>query len=684
MSDYSKYMKYKKKYLDYKQLLINNNNIKMVGGKSLIYAWVGKWTPPNTTMNGNKYTYTGNFKGSIIYQSEFLEPRASYYECDKFTSKDKIDITGTWEGELLTDGSFKGSFIGKNKNTDILDGNYHWERAKWNLLDTGENATESKFIRPPIIIKEENNDTFTIYTTGISNWLNANDSITDDNESSIILKKWTAEDGILENILKIIPKKYTKINIFHSDILTRNDGEVPNTGNEINQISNKIKDYITNNDIQNKNNKIINSIFTTDKLNWDNIETKPKNSYIIIDFAHIFNNIGKHTVIDQISKDKGIDPISGKPLVGTFSESALKELYEFKLNSIYIGYPGDPFDYIYKSGLLFKVNDNNIETYIDYIFKRKLYTGIIEKEDFIKSPTLIFEKMIQEVKKKLYVKYTESSDKDKMDLVLKNNNTVFGKFIMNRLIKYNDIYEIQNLAVDGFTSNNMINGGSTGISSKSRKKANDPIPNDTGSFNPLTYLENNLFDTKIITENNSYAIISIGGNDIRHILGSIARDLGTTIAKFHSNYTEIIGKIKKCCNKIIIMTQYRPDINNDYHYKVYSSMESLPPSDITPIQKMNHLMEFQLYPEIFKLARLHNIPIADMSKTFNYNNSSLYVSQIEPSASGSQTISSLLSHILYNHDFINGKSILYSEYKNKIKTLNNNDGFVWGLTEFVK
>ena len=659
MSNYSKYIKYKKKYLDYKQLLINNKNIIMIGGKSLEYIWTGVWVPPHSTINGKKYTYQGNFKGSLSYPNEFIGDNTA-------TINDKnIDITGKWEGEYKDD-VFIGTFT-KNESDEVKK--YSWKMNKWEL---NEGSLSNSFKQQNIVIPSKEINTFTIYTTGIAYLV---DGDKDENiEKGIILKKWTDEDGILENILKLIPEKYITVNIIHSDILIDRDTS------EQDNISKKINEYIDNTNIKNKNNKNIKSIFTTNEFNWDNIETKPKNSYIIIDFAHIFNNIGQYEVKNSINGET------------------------YKLNSIYIGFPGDNFDYIYKSGLLFKVNEHNIETYIDYILKRKLYTGTITIEEFIIFPTSIFEKMIYTVKYQLYSKYnkndvTRKENLEKIDSILKVNITEFGKFIMNRLIRYNDKYGeylIHNLTADAFTSENMIKGRKV-ISFKERENANDKFPftDSIELYKPFKYFDELFTDKdKKINKKNSYTIISIGGNDIRELLRRLSEPeiLNNIIKEFHNNYEIIIDNIKKNCDKIIIMTQYRPDIDdNAANYKVYENINKISNNTLNrsqsvilnKIEKINILMEEFLYPEIFKLARDNKIPIADMSKTFNYDKHELYVRQIEPSGKGSKIISRLLSHVIYNHDFINGESILYSEDKDKkIKTLNNKESFVWGLKEY--
>ena len=648
MSNYLKYIKYKKKYLIYKKLL-NNNNIKMIGGKSLLYKWNGIWTPPFSTIIGDKYNYTGNFHGSVSYFGEILNDDVI----------NNIKISGTWSGNLNEKNEFIGTY---NKDKSLEAQNYHWNNNKLNSLekidDNTKYSNESYFIEPNIELVNKEKETFTIYTTGI-----CNNYVYLKNENKIFIK-WNDTDGVLENILKLIPERYKEVNIIHTDIIEQTITK------EEREKAKKYNNDILNEKMKNINNynKIITVKFTTNELNLDYIETKNKNTYIVIDFAHIFRNIDIHKI--------------------EYSNKT------YNVNSIYIGYIGEFYgnDFLYKSGLLFKVNENNIETYIDYIYRKNifLYISNYTKENFILYPNELFKQIMKNVKKNIQTKINKDNINrlnklDELDLILKDNYDLlnenlleFGIFIIKKLINYNDSYIIHNLSEDGFTSTNIIKGGPVKISFNVQKNEECPIPDvikEKDTYYPLKYLKE-LFDNKIILINNSYVVLSIGGNDIRHILGNL-KILPETIKTFHENYQIIINNIKKYCNNIIIMLQYRPDINTNNH-KVYENISTLPPNNLKPIEKMNILME-NIYPKIFEIARINNIPIIDLTNTFDYTDSSLYENQIEPSYKGGQLISKLISYVIYNHNFYN-ESIFYSEnIDKKIKTKINNEGIIWKL-----
>jgi hypothetical protein len=58
-----------------------------------------------------------------------------------------------------------------------------------------------------------------------------------------------------------------------------------------------------------------------------------------------------------------------------------------------------------------------------------------------------------------------------------------------------------------------------------------------------------------------------------------------------------------------------------------------------------------IYPVVFRIAREKNLPIIDLSNTFDIYDDDLYVAQIEPSHKGGQIITSLVKHIMLSHDW---------------------------------
>ena len=130
-------------------------------------------------------------------------------------------------------------------------------------------------------------------------------------------------------------------------------------------------------------------------------------------------------------------------------------------------------------------------------------------------------------------------------------------------------WKITNYAADGYTTTNVLQGATPFISSHIRKQINDPFPNEN-FFAPLEELE-------ILHQSNpiSHLVLSVGGNDVRVILGSISK-IFTVIPAFASNYNLIVERLLQITPNLIIMTQYRPSLYQDSHYGVYRSLQSIP------------------------------------------------------------------------------------------------------------
>ena len=114
-----------------------------------------------------------------------------------------------------------------------------------------------------------NQDTFYIYTTGIVDWCNLENTF----------KYW--EDKLCSHVCSLIPQRFTKIEIVHSDILCDFNGIVSITNEKKNQVIQDINmrlqlEYM-------RDSRIVSSIFFSTSLN---IFERP---HIIIDFAHVHN-----------------------------------------------------------------------------------------------------------------------------------------------------------------------------------------------------------------------------------------------------------------------------------------------------------------------------------------------------------------------------------------------------------
>ena len=175
-------------------------------------------------------------------------------------------------------------------------------------------------------------DTFYIYTTGISDWCDLNKTF----------KYW--EDELCKDVCGLIPQRFSRISIFHSDILDDFNGVMSVTNQKKIQTTNEI-----NNRLQlerTRDSRIVVSFFQTTPLNFI-LSSQP---HIIIDFAHVFNDSNP------------------------------------KLNVVYLGYVGEL--QIIESNMctryiknFFKVNDDNtVTTYINKLADSSRFSPL--KKDY--------------------------------------------------------------------------------------------------------------------------------------------------------------------------------------------------------------------------------------------------------------------------------------------------------------
>ena len=201
---------------------------------------------------------------------------------------------------------------------------------------------------------------------------------------------------------------------------------------------------------------------------------------------------------------------------------------------------------------------------------------------------------------------------------------------------------VTNLAADGFTSTDVLRGAPTAISYRAREVAGDPFPtaSPTAAFYPLTEL-------KAMASNPTHIVLSVGGNDIREILGAM-HELPVRIAAFHENFPQIATQCSATGAQVIIMMQYRPDLSTDEdHYGVYRAIDAGVPGPSDPVGKINHVMEL-VYPPVLELACANGWDVLDLPNSFDIQDSDLYRCQIEPSARGGALIAELIAHAVLN------------------------------------
>jgi hypothetical protein len=230
--------------------------------------------------------------------------------------------------------------------------------------------------------------------------------------------------------------------------------------------------------------------------------------------------------------------------------------------------------------------------------------------------------------------------------------------------------QVHNLAVDGFTTTNVLNGGSRGKAVRDDK-------HQPGHYNPFNELKK--------VENPTHILVSVGGNNVREYLQSLIMatpkqreaSLARILTEIKDDYIQIIDKLKeeKPGAKPIIMLQYTPLLAQDI-YSIYYLMDILrhnktieknlssafdyglyklfgfirESSQINAVKKLHEIMA-TVYQPILKYAKEQNIPVIDLASTLDYNDKDFYQCQIEPSNQGSSAIADVVMHVIENHDF---------------------------------
>lgn len=215
---------------------------------------------------------------------------------------------------------------------------------------------------------------------------------------------------------------------------------------------------------------------------------------------------------------------------------------------------------------------------------------------------------------------------------------------------------VANLAADGYTTSDTLNGSERVISVGMRGRLGSP-----GGCDPLQYESDGKFCPLIrlaeLQPPPTHIILSVGGNDVREILRDMQK-LPEVIKEFAPKYMDIVDVCTTIASNVVLMFQYRPSFYMDGGgYGVYQAIGSTPgPGDA--VQKMNTLMQ-TIYTPILHVAQEKRLPVIDLPRTFDIWCDELYSHQIEPSAKGGEVISAIVEHVVKN-EFPEKPSTLYS------------------------
>ena len=147
-------------------------------------------------------------------------------------------------------------------------------------------------------------------------------------------------------------------------------------------------------------------------------------------------------------------------------------------------------------------------------------------------------------------------------------------------------YKVENLAYDGFTTQNVLEGGEIGEVllgfKEEEERLERPMPEGSlgykayleqrgsGEVKPLEKLKEKV--SKAPSEQTNFAVLSVGGNDFRENLGDPLKFL-SSISEIRNRYFQIIDRLQALKSRNvqpILMFQYRTDAVGHDPYKVYS------------------------------------------------------------------------------------------------------------------
>ena len=235
---------------------------------------------------------------------------------------------------------------------------------------------------------------------------------------------------------------------------------------------------------------------------------------------------------------------------------------------------------------------------------------------------------------------------------------------------------LANLSADGFTTQDVLDGSTFVISAGLRSQFD---PNNENMVDKLIYDEDGVYrplnQLEKLDPKPTHIVLSIGGNDIREILGDLMQ-FPKVYQTFQQNYPNIV---QKCCEmlddstNLFMMLQYRPCFTtDDSYYGVYQAigegfnaeragmmlqvikMIGLDVQDLfsgeihTSIQKLNWLMKIMYGPILKGVARERGLSVMDLPNTFDLFDEKLYNSQIEPSGAGGKLIATIIEGMIRN------------------------------------
>ena len=222
---------------------------------------------------------------------------------------------------------------------------------------------------------------------------------------------------------------------------------------------------------------------------------------------------------------------------------------------------------------------------------------------------------------------------------------------------------IHNFAVDETETNDILIGkvprNPYQVGRQSYGLEKYPIDDD-GYVYPIKLLKKTIDISNI---KNNVVVLSVGGNDARVCLPYLVSGYKKVLDKmeekgFTKNYTELVRSLSHLTHQVVLVLVYRP--YKDFYPEAHSEVSKL----LDVVRKM-----------FLTIAKEFKLPIIDLSKTFDPNDSSHYgkgngSSPIEPSNKSSQFIADLISTVIFDFKFGSDSSKVY--YGHGVITIENN------------
>lgn len=209
-------------------------------------------------------------------------------------------------------------------------------------------------------------------------------------------------------------------------------------------------------------------------------------------------------------------------------------------------------------------------------------------------------------------------------------------------------FNVENYAVNETKLNDLVNGFVP--SEIYRKSRHYPYKTDKeGKFHALKLISCHTFkpiyDGILSLEtinDDGMTVLSVGGNDIRtsvsKIIFGVDYFLNSILTKeYIEQYESLIKTLKSKTCRVLIVSVYLPYLGTGSSYGLFASYT-------TPV--LEKWRDF-----LTKIAIKYNVPILDLSRTFNSTNRDHYgLSDIEPSNISGKCIADCIAYIYENYD----------------------------------